>query len=111
VARKTHKRGKHVPQRTCIGCRTVLSKRDLIRIVRTEKGVFVDPSGKAAGRGAYVHAIRGCWEQAIKGSISAALRIELTAGDREKLKEFMATLPTDENTEVEKQNQDNKMIG
>ena len=86
MAKKTHKRMKHVPQRTCIGCRTVLSKRELIRIVRTDRGVFVDPTGKAAGRGAYVHAIRSCWEQAIKGPINAALRIELTADDREKLK-------------------------
>ena len=96
MAKKTVKRIKHIPQRTCIGCRQVLSKRELIRIVRTDKGVLVDPTGKAAGRGAYVHAIRSCWEQAIKGPINAALRIELTAEDRAKLKEFMATLPTDD---------------
>lgn len=61
----------------------------------------MDPTGKAAGRGTYVHAIRKCWEQAIKGPINNALRIELTATDREKLKEFMATLPvTDETADV-----------
>jgi uncharacterized protein len=96
VAKKAQKRVKHIPQRTCIGCRTVLSKRELIRIVRTEQGIFVDPTGKVAGRGAYVHAIRKCWEQAIKGPINAALRVELTPKDREKLKEFMATLPIDD---------------
>lgn len=58
----------------------------------------MDPTGKAAGRGAYVHAIRKCWEQAIKGPINNALRIELTANDREKLKEFMATLPASDGT-------------
>ena len=110
MAKKPQKRIKHIPQRTCIGCRSVLAKRELIRIVRTEKGVFVDPSGKAAGRGAYMHALRSCWEQAIKGPINAALRIELTAADREKLKEFMATLPADEGT-AEKQAQETKMIG
>ena len=93
MSKQAQKRVKHIPQRTCIGCRTVLSKRELIRIVRSDKGIFVDPTGKAAGRGAYVHAIRKCWEQAIKGPINGALRIELTASDREKLKEFMATLP------------------
>jgi predicted RNA-binding protein YlxR (DUF448 family) len=98
VSKPAQKRGKHIPQRTCIGCRTVLSKRELIRIVRTDRGIFVDPSGKAAGRGAYVHAIRKCWEQAIKGPINAALRVELTAEDREKLKEFMATLPATQDT-------------
>jgi len=110
VAKKTVKRIKHVPQRTCIGCRTVLSKRELIRIVRTDKGVFVDPTGKAAGRGAYVHASRGCWEKAIKGPISAALRIELTAEDRAKLREFMATLPDDETPGNTTPGGDNKMI-
>ncbi len=58
----------------------------------------MDPTGKAAGRGAYVHAIRKCWEQAIKGPINGALRIELTADDREKLKEFIATLPATDET-------------
>ena len=58
----------------------------------------MDPTGKAAGRGAYVHAIRKCWEQAIKGPINNALRIELNANDREKLKEFMATLPATDET-------------
>ena len=98
MSKQAQKRVKHIPQRTCIGCRTVLSKRELIRIVRSDKGIFVDPTGKAAGRGAYVHAIRKCWEQAIKGPINNALRIELTANDREKLKEFMATLPATEET-------------
>lgn len=111
MAKKAVKRTRHTPQRTCIGCRTVLSKRELIRIVRTDKGVFVDPSGKAAGRGAYVHAIRTCWEQAIKGPINAALRIELTAEDRVKLKEFMATLPTDERAGDNSPDQGNTMIG
>lgn len=101
MSKQAQKRVKHNPQRTCIGCRTVLSKRELIRIVRSEKGVFVDPTGKAAGRGAYVHAIRKCWEQAIKGPINGALRIELTANDREKLKEFMASLPATEETAEE----------
>ena len=110
MAKKTVKRIKHVPQRTCIGCRTVLSKRELIRIVRTDKGVFVDPTGKTAGRGAYVHAARGCWEKAIKGPINAALRIELTAEDRSKLKEFMATLPDDETPGNSTPGEDNKMI-
>ena len=110
MAKKPQKRIKHIPQRTCIGCRLVLAKRELIRIVRTEQGVFVDPSGKAAGRGAYVHALRSCWEQAIKGPINGALRIELTAADREKLKEFIATLPADENL-VENHVPDDNMIG
>lgn len=99
MARKAQKRIKHVPQRTCIGCRSVLSKRELIRIVRTPQGILVDPTGRADGRGAYLHDKRSCWEQAVKGSISNALKVELTAEDKAKLAEFMATLPEEDETQ------------
>jgi predicted RNA-binding protein YlxR (DUF448 family) len=104
VAKKTQKRMKHIPQRTCIGCRTVLGKRELIRIVQTPQGILVDPSGRANGRGAYIHNIRSCWEQAIKGPINHALRVELTSEDKVKLLEFMQTIPEGESstTETEK---------
>ena len=82
-----------MPQRTCIGCRSVLSKRELIRIVRTPQGITIDPTGRADGRGAYLHNIRSCWEQAIKGSINNALKVELTAADKSRLAEYVATLP------------------
>lgn len=93
VARKAQKRIKHVPQRTCIGCRSVLSKREMIRIVRTPQGITIDPTGRADGRGAYLHNIRSCWEQAIKGPINNALKVELTAADKIRLAEYVATLP------------------
>ncbi len=96
MARKAQKRVKHVPQRTCIGCRSVLSKRDLIRIVRTPQGILVDPTGRADGRGAYLHNLRSCWEQAVKGPINHALKVELTPEDKIRLAEFMATLPNEE---------------
>jgi len=96
VAKKVSKRVKHVPQRTCIGCRQVLPKRTLIRIVRTTNGVRIDPTGKAAGRGAYLHQKRSCWEQAMKGALASALKIELTESDRAVLLEFMQTLPEED---------------
>jgi predicted RNA-binding protein YlxR (DUF448 family) len=96
VAKKTQKRVKHVPQRTCIGCRTVLAKKELVRIVRTAEGVQLDPTGKAAGRGAYVHNSRSCWERALKGPINHALRMEMTAEDRQKLTDYMNSLPREE---------------
>jgi predicted RNA-binding protein YlxR (DUF448 family) len=48
-------RPKHVPQRTCIACRRVAGKRSFVRVVRTAQGVEIDPTGKRAGRGAYLH--------------------------------------------------------
>ena len=82
-----------MPQRTCVACREVLAKRSLIRIVRRPEGIQVDPTGKLAGRGAYLHDRRSCWERGLKGALSQALKIELTAQDRELLSSFMATLP------------------
>jgi predicted RNA-binding protein YlxR (DUF448 family) len=65
----------------------------MIRIVRTPQGITIDPTGRADGRGAYLHNIRSCWEQAVKGPINNALKVELTASDKARLAEFMANLP------------------
>ena len=93
MAKQPQKRTKHVPQRTCIGCQTVLPKKALIRIVRSEEGVGVDLTGKAPGRGAYIHGVRSCWEKALKGPASRALKTEISKEDRQKLLSFMKTLP------------------
>ena len=85
-----------MPQRTCIGCRSVLSKRSLIRIVRTPEGVQVDPTGKLSGRGAYLHDRSACWEKGLKGALGQALKTELSADDRERLRSYMTHLPVDE---------------
>ena len=92
MTRKIAQRVKHVPQRTCVGCRTVMAKRQLVRIVRTADGVLVDPSGKLAGRGAYLHDKRSCWENGLKGSLATALKVALTPVDRQHLENFMSTL-------------------
>lgn len=89
---KPVKRVKHVPQRTCVGCRTVLPKRSLIRIVRTSEGTQVDLSGKLPGRGAYLHDRRSCWERGLRGALSHALKTELTPADRERLEAFAKAL-------------------
>jgi hypothetical protein len=71
----------------------ILSKRSLIRIVRTAEGVRVDISGKLAGRGAYLHDQRACWTVGLKGSLANALKTELTDNDRAILEQFVQTLP------------------
>ena len=65
----------------------------MIRIVRTQIGVQVDPTGKMAGRGAYLHDKRTCWERGLKGGLAHALKTELTETDRENLLAFMHSLP------------------
>ena len=71
----------------------VMPKRQLIRIVRSLEGVHVDQTGKLAGRGAYLHDRRSCWEAGLKGGLAHALKVDLTVADREHLESFMNTLP------------------
>ena len=53
--------------RTCCGCRSTSGKAGLIRIVRTPEGtVILDRTGRANGRGAYIHADAVCLEKARK---------------------------------------------
>jgi uncharacterized protein len=82
-----------VPQRTCVGCRAVMPKRSLIRIVRSPEGIHIDLTGKAAGRGAYLHDLRSCWERGLRGALANALKANLSEADREQLRDFMVTLP------------------
>lgn len=95
MTKKPLQRVKHIPQRTCVGCREVLPKRQMIRVVRTEEGVRVDPTGKLAGRGAYLHDRRSCWERGLKGALGHALKTELRQDDRARLEEFMNNLPSE----------------
>ncbi len=95
MSKKLVRRVKHVPQRTCVGCRDVLPKRQMVRIVRTTEGAQVDPTGKLAGRGAYLHDRRECWERGMRGGLAHALKTVLTEDDRARLEEFMKTLPSD----------------
>ncbi|HUT74855.1 MAG TPA: YlxR family protein [Armatimonadota bacterium] len=66
-AEKESPMGRHVPLRRCVACRTVQPKSELMRVVRTPEGeIGVDPTGKAAGRGAYVCRRRECVDAAVR---------------------------------------------
>ena len=58
---------KKIVQRTCMGCNLKKDKKELIRLVFNKKGeIFVDETGKAEGRGAYICDDIKCLEKAIK---------------------------------------------
>ena len=79
---------RHEPVRTCVGCREEAGKRALIRLVRGPDGVVRrDPTGRAEGRGAYLHDDPACFEQArrrralqraLKAEVPEPLWVELT---------------------------------
>ncbi len=78
---------KQIPQRTCIACRKITGKRELVRLVRTADGtVEVDASGKKTGRGAYLCRTWQCWQSGLKGGrLEHALRAALTKDNRQRL--------------------------
>jgi hypothetical protein len=78
-----------------VACRTTRDKRDLVRIVRAPDGrVVLDPTGRVAGRGAYLCADGSCWRTALdKNIIARALRVALPDDVRELLQEGPAVHP------------------
>lgn len=102
--RKPQPRQKHIPQRTCIACKQVRPKRELIRVVRTPAGhIELDPTSKKSGRGAYVCARRSCWDIALKkGKLEREFETTLTDEDRAALDAYYTSLPPEEPTPARK---------
>lgn len=83
------------PQRTCIACQRTDSKRQLVRLVRRPDGeILVDPTGKLAGRGAYLCTNRSCWLRALEQKrVGRALKVTLTEEQAARLVDYAAQLP------------------
>ncbi len=86
---------KKIPQRQCVGCRTMKNKKDLIRVVKSPAGeISLDFTGKKSGRGAYVcpdpdclararksKALERAFETAIPPEVYDALQAQMEAGN------------------------------
>jgi predicted RNA-binding protein YlxR (DUF448 family) len=85
---------RHTPERTCIACRQVKPKRELVRIVKTANGgVVVDETGKQAGRGAYLCRTKRCWNEGLKGNrLEYVLRTAFKQEDRQRLEDYKGKL-------------------
>jgi hypothetical protein len=84
--------------RTCVQCRQVRPKRELVRIVRTPDGnILIDEKGKVSGRGAYLCRSRPCWEQAIAHNrLEHALKTRMSTEQKAQLLDYAAQLPNGE---------------
>jgi len=85
----------HQPQRKCVACGERSPKRGLLRLVRTPAdGLQVDPTGRVAGRGAYLCRSQTCWEKALRrpGRLEQALRLTISAEERERLAQAIHSL-------------------
>ncbi len=73
--------------RMCVVCRSMLPKRELIRFVRIDGNVEIDPTGKKDGRGAYICKNEKCIEKAIKcNTFSKSFKQNI---DKEKINESL----------------------
>ena len=75
--------------RMCIVCRGQSDKKTLLRIVKNKDGeIFVDETGKANGRGAYVCKNKECFEKLKKTkALSRAFKCEIPQLIYEKIGE------------------------
>lgn len=80
-------KAKKVPQRKCIACQDRDNKKELIRIVKNKEGqIFIDLTGKANGRGAYICKDSECLKKAIKSkALNRAFKTEVPNEVYEKL--------------------------
>ena len=80
---------KKIPLRTCVGCKEVKPKKELIRVVKQSDGkIMLDFTGKANGRGAYLCPNADCLAQAIKTELG--VDGDLTVADLQKLTKLSA---------------------
>lgn len=70
---------KKIPMRKCVGCQEMKSKREMIRILKTEsEGIILDATGKKNGRGAYICNSVDCLKQAVKKkSLERSLKTQI----------------------------------
>ena len=90
---------KRIPKRTCVACRLIRPKRELIRLVHiTDNGVEIDLTGKKTGRGAYLCPTHECWESGLKtGRLEHALRTTISSENRNELLRYVDNLKRDTN--------------
>ncbi len=73
----------------CIVCRGRSDKKELVRVVRNKNGeVFLDKTGKANGRGAYICKSKDCFDKLKKTrALNRAFKCEIPLEIYEKLGE------------------------
>ena len=88
---------KKIPMRQCLGCREMLPKKELIRVVRSPEGeVSLDFKGKLPGRGAYVcpspeclarvrksRALERAFSAQLPAEVYEALELQMKEGDND----------------------------
>ncbi|MDD3404426.1 MAG: YlxR family protein [Hespellia sp.] len=85
---------KKIPMRKCIGCGEMKSKKEMMRVLKTDDQHFLlDTTGKKNGRGAYVCFSKDCLNQAIKSKgLERSFKQAIPAEVYEAMQKEMDTL-------------------
>ena len=80
---------KKIPMRMCIACREMKPKQEMMRVVKNADGeIYADPTGKAAGRGAYICTANACQKKLNdKKLLNKAFSADVAASVYENVKE------------------------
>lgn len=82
---------KKVSLRQCVGCREMMEKKALLRVIRTpEEEVILDSTGKQNGRGAYLCKSLECFQKARKNKgLERSLKVSIPEDVYDKLEKEM----------------------
>ena len=83
--------------RQCVGCQEMKSKKEMMRIVRTDTQEFLlDATGKKNGRGAYICPNPECLNKAIKNKgLERSFKQAISKEVYESLEKEMESLDTE----------------
>ncbi len=86
-----------VPMRRCVGCQEMKSKKEMIRVIRTQEGEFsLDATGKKNGRGAYICPSGECLRKAVRNKgLERSFKQPIPAQVYEALEKEMGILGTE----------------
>lgn len=81
-----------IPQRKCIVTNELKPKKEMIRVVRNKEGeVFIDPTGKKNGRGAYITIEKDVIQEAEDQKIlEKVFKVKIDESVYEDLKELVS---------------------
>ncbi len=78
-------------ERMCVACRSMKPKSTLIRVIKSGEDIFLDLSGKANGRGAYICKNEECIKQAMKRkSLNRSLKCNVPEEVYSQIMELMS---------------------
>ena len=69
--------------RTCVGCRTLGTRKELIRLVLVDSKLSIDEGKKLSGRGAWLHSKQVCFQQAVsRRAFARALKQQVVVDEK-----------------------------